>query len=46
MDQSDFVMSMLDIGENELKKNFKNISLDKLQNFLEMSIRTSATNAD
>lgn len=46
MDQADFFVNFLDSAEDELDKGVKVVSKEKIESLLEMSVRTSATNAD
>ena len=46
MEQGDYFLHFMDLAEEELRKNVKNISLEKLQNFLDLSIRIASTNSD
>jgi len=46
MDQADFFVQFLDSAEEELLKGIKVVSKEKIESLLEMSLRTSCTNAD
>ena len=46
MDQSDYFVNFLDSADDELSKPFKNVSKEKLESLLDMSVRTSSTNND
>ncbi len=46
MEQGDYFIHFMDLAEEELRKNVKAVSLEKLQNFLDLSIRTASTNSD
>ena len=44
--KSDYFVHFLDSAEEELNKSVKNVSKEKLESLLEMSIRTSSLNND
>lgn len=46
MDQADFFVQFLDSADEELSKNVKTVSKEKIESLLEMSVRTSSTNSD
>lgn len=46
MENGDYFIHFMDLSENELTKNSKLISVDKLSNFLEIAIKTSSVSND
>ncbi|CAB4000138.1 Gamma-tubulin complex component 2 [Paramuricea clavata] len=46
MGQGDFFVQFMDLAENELKKNMDDIFPSRLETLLELSLRTTAANAD
>lgn len=46
LDQSDFMVHFMDIAEDEIQKNYKDIRLNKLESLLEISLRITSANSD
>ena len=46
LDRGDFFVHFVDIAEEELEKQHKNVSIEKLESLLEMACRTSSANYD
>ena len=46
MDQSDFMVHFMDIAEDEMQKNYKDIRISKLESLLELSLRITSSNSD
>lgn len=46
MELGDYFLNFLDLAENELAKNAKLVSADKLANFLEIAVKTSSAASD
>lgn len=46
LDQSDFMVHFMDIAEEEIQKNYKDIRLNKLESLLEISLRITSANSD
>ncbi|XP_037070798.1 LOW QUALITY PROTEIN: gamma-tubulin complex component 2-like [Pollicipes pollicipes] len=46
MDQGDFVVQFMDLCEPELQKNINDIVPTRLENLLDLALRTSAANSD
>lgn len=46
MDQGDFIVQFIDMAEDELSKDLKDIVQNRLNSLLELSIRTSTINVD
>jgi len=46
LDLGDFFVHFMDSAEDELNKPVKNVSKEKIESLLEMSLRTSSANAD
>lgn len=46
LDQGDFIVQFMDMTDKELKKPISQISEQRLESLLELSIRTSTANSD
>jgi gamma-tubulin complex component 2 len=46
LDQSDFMVHFMDIAEDEMQKNYKDIRISKLESLLEISLRITSANSD
>ena len=46
LDQSDFMVHFMDIAEDEIQKNYKDIRINKLESLLEISLRITSANSD
>jgi gamma-tubulin complex component 2 len=46
LDQSDFMVHFMDLAEDEIQKNYKDIRLNKLESLLEISLRITSANSD
>lgn len=46
MDKGDQFIHFIDLAENELKKNIRAISVEKLVNFLDISLKSSSLQGD
>lgn len=46
LDQSDFMVHFMDIAEEEMNKNFKDIKVSRLESLLELSLRITSANGD
>lgn len=46
LDQSDFMVHFMDISEEEMKKNIREIKTSRLESLLEISLRITSANSD
>ena len=46
LDHGDFFVHFMDSAQEELEKHYNNVSREKLESLLELSLRTSSTNSD